>query len=61
VAWRAHVPLATNTGEGDRSKILGEISGQGYLIAMVPTMLKAVRKKMVGPWVSRASDKHNGK
>jgi len=55
------VPLATTTGEGDGSKVLGGISGQGYLKAMVPTMQMAVRKKMVGPWVSRTSDKRNGK
>ena len=61
MAWRAHVPLATTTGEGDGSKVLGGISGQGYLKAMVPTMQMAVRKKMVGPWVSRTSDKRNGK
>jgi hypothetical protein len=38
------VPLATNTGQGDRPEVLGEIAGQRYLKAMVPSMRKAVRK-----------------
>ena len=41
-------PWLLRPGQGDRSEVLGEISGQRYVKPIVPTMQKTVRKNKEG-------------